>query len=132
MLLVDEGYASIDISLFDTFLRSYGHNFPQLENLMYNNFNCIEWHCNAENTNTLKIKSPFNIKIFEFILQKQYNLHDLILKNDLKKQVGNDYYTEHYNKWKLSKTKAKEYKKNISNALNSTQLLCLLQLELEK
>jgi len=47
MLLVDEGYASINIALFDTFLQNYGHNFPQLEDLVYNNYNCIELHCNA-------------------------------------------------------------------------------------
>jgi len=47
-------------------------------------------------------------------------------------QVKNDYCIEHYSKWKLSKTKSNEYKKNIGNALNSTQLMCLLQLELEK
>ena len=78
-------------------------------------------------------KNPLIINIHEFIMQKQYNLPDLILKKKgLQQDVKNDYYLEYYSKWKLSKTKANEYKKNISNTLNSTQLMCLLELELEK
>jgi len=132
-LLVDKGYAYIDIALLDTFLQSYGHNFPQLQDLMYNNYNCIEWHCNAENANTLKMNNPFIIKIYEFILQKQYNLGDEFKKkSDTQHHVKNDFYIEHYSKSKQSKSTAKETKKKISNALNSKQLNCLLELELQK
>lgn len=42
--LKTQGVRSCQISILDSVLQSYGHNFPNMQDTVFNNFNCIQYH----------------------------------------------------------------------------------------
>ncbi|KAE9525580.1 hypothetical protein AGLY_014107 [Aphis glycines] len=125
--LKTQGVQSCHISVLDSVLQSYGHNFPNIQD-MYHLHNITDYRQFLKNDHII-------CKLLDYIESKKIPLRDVYMKKNIVIQsTANDFVFSHYKKFKLSKKDLNKQKKNITNILQGQTLnhIISIQLCLEK
>ncbi|KAE9525675.1 hypothetical protein AGLY_014202 [Aphis glycines] len=125
--LKTQGVQSCHISVLDSVLQSYGHNFPNIQDT-YHLHNISDYRQFLKNDHII-------CKLLDYIESKKIPLRDVYMKKNIVIQsTANDFVFSHYKKFKLSKKDLNKQKKNITNILQGQTLnhIISIQLCLEK
>jgi len=98
MILAIRGITNIKLTLLDSILQADGHSFLNLENILIDNYNCMQWHINKciGYTNDDTTKPTLVTQLFSFVDKNKLNMEVFLNNKIVIKTITEEFYNEKY------------------------------------